>query len=207
MGEMGLHENTILIVTSDHGECFLEHGELGHPPVLYDEILRVPLIIVYPPLGRKGTRITRQVMSIDILPTVLDILKISAPPHLQGRSVLPLIEKGATGPSSPAFADAVEIEAARTDAWKLIRAVEKPAAPSGAAATPPELYNLGNDPREKDNLAERDTASRASLETLLGTWRSDNEKLKTQLGEAGAPEKASLDKETKDQLRALGYLQ
>jgi len=200
MGEMGLHRNTLLIVTSDHGEGFLEHGELGHPAVLYDEILRVPLIIAYPPLGRPGTRIARQVMSIDILPTVLDILKIPAPPEFQGSSLLPLIGKGSAGPPPPAFSDAVETEAVRTDAWKLIRAGEG----SAAAA---ELYRLRDDPSEKENVAGREDASRKRLESLLDGWRAANEKLRARLGEAGAPGKARLEEATREQLRALGYLQ
>ncbi|MDD5557017.1 MAG: sulfatase [bacterium] len=201
VGKLGMHDHTILIVTSDHGECFLEHGELGHPPVLYDEILRVPLIIVYPPLVGKGVRVPRQVMSIDILPTVLEMLGVPRPPHFQGRSFLDAL-RGGSLPPAPAFADAVVSEAVRDDGWKLIRSGEDAPEPRG-----PELYRLVDDPLERTNMVGRDTAVHARLDAILDGWRADNRRAREALGVALSPEKAHLDQEIKDQLRALGYLQ
>jgi arylsulfatase A-like enzyme len=85
----GLYENAVIIVTSDHGEELWEHKSIGHN-TLYDEVIRVPLIIKLPE-KRDHTRMRDVVQSIDIFPTVLDVLGI-VPPRIQGSSLLPLIE-------------------------------------------------------------------------------------------------------------------
>lgn len=200
IGSLGLDKNTVLVVTSDHGECFLEHGALGHPALLYDEILRVPLIIAYPPLDGKGRMIDDQVMSIDILPTLLDILGIDTPPHLQGRSLLPLIEKVGSLPGQPAFSDAVEVRSIRTDGWKYIRGAGKDA--------PAELYDLRADPAEKVDIAPSgDAPERDRLDSELRRRRTRDAALAGDLGLDAAPEKVELDTTTLNELKALGYIQ
>ena len=207
VGEMGVGKNTVLIVTSDHGECFLEHGDLGHPEILYEEIVRVPLIVVYPPLAKRGMTVRRQVMSIDILPSVLDLLKLGSAPHLQGRSFIPFIDGRETGDSPPAYADALEIDAVRSGAWKFIEKADGGAGQRPTLSPAPELYNLEKDPGEKTDLVERDAATRDRLAALLREWRAENERLRVQLGLDRAAERVTLDKRTLEELRALGYLQ
>jgi arylsulfatase A-like enzyme len=205
--EMGVDKNTVLIVTSDHGECFLEHGDLGHPELLYEEIVRVPLIIVSPLLPERGVTVHRQVMSIDILPSVLDLLKLRAVPHLQGRSFMPFIGGRGGGNSLPAYADALEIDAVRTDTLKFIQKADGGAGQKPTLSPVPQLYNLEKDPGEKTNLAERDAPTRDRLGAQLQEWRAENERLRTRLGLDKAAEKVTLDKQTIEELRALGYLQ
>ncbi|HJQ74468.1 MAG TPA: sulfatase [Gaiellaceae bacterium] len=84
--------NTLVVVTSDHGEEFFEHGRLGHHHTLYDEVLRVPLVLRLPGVLPAGKTVGGLVSTADILPTVLDVLGLSAPDGWSGgRSFLPLI--------------------------------------------------------------------------------------------------------------------
>lgn len=207
MCKMGVDKDTVLIVTSDHGESFLEHGDIGHPELLYDEIVRVPLIMVGPMLPRRGVTVRRQVMSIDILPTVLDLLNLKPDPHLQGESLMPLIRGVENGGPRPAYADALEIDAVRTGEWKFIQKADGNAGGKPPIARVPELFNLVKDPAEKTDLTDRGAATRETLEKQMREWRAENGRLKSRLGLDKAAEKVALDKEAVQELRALGYLQ
>jgi arylsulfatase A-like enzyme len=88
----GLSDQSMVIITSDHGEEFKEHGRLGHGQLYYRPNLHVPLILRYPNFLKKGIRINELVQSIDLLPTILEIAGLPAHPNAQGRSLLPLIE-------------------------------------------------------------------------------------------------------------------
>ncbi len=205
--KMGVDKNTILIVTSDHGECFLEHGDLGHPELLYEEVLRVPLIVVSPLLPQRGAVVRRQVMSIDILPSVLELLKLRPIPYLQGESFVSYIEGVEKGVPRRAFADALEIDAVRTDGWKFIQRAEGYDVRKPTLSPVPELFNLEKDPGEEANLAGEDAAAGERLGRQLREWRTENERLRARLGMDKAAEKVTLDKRTVEELRALGYLQ
>ncbi|MDD5557020.1 MAG: sulfatase [bacterium] len=194
----GLDADTILIVTSDHGEGFLEHGTIGHPEALYDEIIRVPLIVAFPGLPRAGKAVAAQAMLIDILPTALEMAGIAPPPHLQGESLVPLIRGVGKGATRPAFAGTGTIEAVRTPDWKLIRAAAE-------GGPPPELYHLARDPGERENLAGAEPARLEALAGELDRRRAADEALRERLGLGR--ETARPDEETLRQLRALGYLQ
>jgi len=100
---LGLLEHTIVIIVSDHGEELLEHGRLGHGNTLYDEMLHVPLIIRAPGAGWVG-RVREQVRTMDVFPTVLDLLKLPLPAGLDSRSLIPLMkgEREAGGDRSAA---------------------------------------------------------------------------------------------------------
>lgn len=86
----GIFDNTFLIITSDHGENFGEHGLASHQFCLYDSLLHVPLIMVYPDVIPKGKRILNLVSTIDVFPTILDVLKIKGfSDNIQGKSLHP----------------------------------------------------------------------------------------------------------------------
>ena len=90
--EAGVFENTLFIVTADHGETFGEHGYKWHPPCPYDEVIRIPLLIKFP--GDEGPRgrVRSLTQSIDVLPTILDLYQAPCPTdEVQGRSLLPLL--------------------------------------------------------------------------------------------------------------------
>jgi arylsulfatase A-like enzyme len=105
--EKGLYENTIVVLTADHGEEFMEHGRIGHGNSLYDELLHIPLIIRSPqgraPQGPSRT-IADPVSLIDIMPTVLDLAGIEIPEDIAGRSLRPLMEGSRLEPV-PIFGD------------------------------------------------------------------------------------------------------
>jgi len=90
--EAGLFEDTLFIVTSDHGEAFGEHGYKGHTISAYDETTRVPLVMRFPRDDGPSGRVSGLTQAIDLLPTIFDLLEIPYPAlGVQGRSLLPLM--------------------------------------------------------------------------------------------------------------------
>jgi arylsulfatase A-like enzyme len=87
----GIYDNTIIIITSDHGEEFMEHGDLFHKEKLYNELIKVPLIIRHPDINR-GLNINKKVSHIDIAPSILDFLGMMEERLYQGKSMLEKIE-------------------------------------------------------------------------------------------------------------------
>jgi len=190
-------EDVLVVITSDHGEELFEHGQMGHGQSLYDELLRVPMIVSYPrSLADRpaGVVDATPASSVDLLPTVLDAAGLPPPGHLPGRSLL----RPADEPAPRLSFQNVLIESIAHAGYKLIRrAHPEPGAPRGAT----ELYELAHDPGERSDLARsrRDLVER--FETLL-------DRVKTLLAPAvagGAPD-TSISADAKEQLRALGYL-
>lgn len=151
--KMGLDKNTIIVVLSDHGEEIYEHGGIDHGQTLYDELIHVPLIFKVP--GMTGNKkITQQVTTIDVAPTLFDILGIKPSKNyesqIRGISLLPLMQ-GKSEQAQDVFTETDYREfthkrAIRTaNDWKYILTME-----SGKA----ELYNLKTDSGEKNNVIE-----------------------------------------------------
>lgn len=137
--------NTLIIVISDHGEEFLERGELGHGSSLFQEQIRVPLIVVPP--GVRAAQVNEDPVSIvDIFPTVCAAAGIPAPPGLPGRSLL----DPAAGGERSIFAELSRARAARQQEsirrgdWKFVL--------RGGRGERRALYDLVRDPGEKKNL-------------------------------------------------------
>src|SRR5262245_10104598 len=97
--EVGAQDRTLVVVASDHGEAFLEHGYEGHARNLYREVTYVPLVIALPFRLAQGVRIGEQVSNVDIWPTVLDLVGLAPLPNVDGRSLVPLILAAARGES------------------------------------------------------------------------------------------------------------
>jgi arylsulfatase A-like enzyme len=154
------HADTIVIVASDHGEEFLEHGRWGHwESNLYDEILRVPLIIRLPGGGERRV-IDRQVRLMDLMPTMLDLCGCLQSQKLEGMSLAPLWNGSSTGYSvvesiSEAYRPPWHRIAVRTENFKYIWDNRRPEAP--------ELYDLQNDPKETLNVSSQHPAEVARL--------------------------------------------
>jgi len=91
-------EHTVIVITSDHGEEFLEHGRYGHRATLRDEVLRVPCIVWAPGRVTPGTVVDAEVASYDVLPTLMDYSGIPAEPGIYGRSLRPLLDGGTLPP-------------------------------------------------------------------------------------------------------------
>ena len=147
-----LEENHILddclvVITADHGEEFLDHGDFGHRPKLYDELIHVPLVIKGPNIP-KGKKVDKVVHHLDIAPTILDLLNIPIPECFLGENIFKATERqGIISETSSEF-NKVEINlsklevAYRTKDWKYIYSLEGES----------ELYNVAKDPGEERNL-------------------------------------------------------
>lgn len=207
LDERGILDRAIVIVTSDHGEQFWEHGSWRHGGNVYDEMLLVPLIVHLPPGlvdGRPGRVIRQQVASIDIVPTVLDLLGLPVPEGVQGRSLRPLLE-GAEEETEPvhAFAEHTNVsresKALRTGRLKLIYSYPRSKGPLEERSL--ALFDLVADPGEsRDLAAEQPELARlleAQLLEILGRGS-------TASFEEEVP--ADIDPELRRELEALGYL-
>ncbi len=142
----GLDERTLYVVVGDHGEAFLEHeGNFAHSLFLYEENVRVPLLIAAPGLTRGPRRAPQLASAVDVAPTILDLLDLPAAPLHEGRSLLQPVPRLVTF-----FTDqGVPQAALREGRWKFIEDRE-----SGRA----QLFDLSADPGERRNLAAADPA-------------------------------------------------
>jgi len=136
-----LLDKTTIIFHSDHGDEFWEHGSYGHGTRLYDEIIHAPLIIFIP--GIEGKEIDALAQGVDIIPTILDLVGIKTPKQTQGKSLLPLILGYNKTVRGYAYSQSLSnIFSIRSKEWKYITNF----------GHMEELYNLKQDPGEKENL-------------------------------------------------------
>ncbi len=168
----GRLDECMIIVFADHGEEFLEHGSIDHGQTVYEEVLKVPLVIFCPSLVDRPVRIPRQVGLIDLGPTILDALGFEPQEHFEGQSLMPLISSRfdpsevhvrPSGLSahclvSEAIARRSERKALRRPPWKLIY---------DPFFGPLELYNILEDPREKENLIDANPGIATALTDSL----------------------------------------
>jgi arylsulfatase A-like enzyme len=201
LDDVGVSDRTLVAVTSDHGEGFLEHGKTLHHTV-YDEVIRVPLILRGPGVP-VGARIAAPVRLIDLVPTLLDLAKIPSQGPMQGRSLVPLM-RSQPGAETDVAVLSVGPENERRVAliehgWKYI--VDEPGSPE-------ELFGVETDPGESENLADRASSTEilATLRRKLGEQLSTSEELRRQIfGEAEATT-VEIPEDEKAGLRALGYV-
>lgn len=197
-----IYEDALVILTSDHGDGFMEHGFISHSAQPYDELIRVPLILKFPEAAGRGMTIREQIRLVDVMPTVLDYVGSPTPKDLDGKSLWPVLQNRlAGGERSLEETHAVsEIEMSlrgvnrylasiRTPTWKLM------GEPGGAL----ELYNLLEDPGEQDDRFTDRPAEAAHLEELL--MRA------AEAREEATSDQVPLEAETVDSLRALGYIE
>jgi arylsulfatase A-like enzyme len=181
-------ENTLVVVTSDHGELLCEkHLSAplrGHGYPGYAELVRVPLVVRFPGKRFAGARISSPAREIDIPATILDAAGIPIPERFSGRSLLPLLDAD-RGAETPTFAQGDEWSSARTrrDSYLSFR------------AGPEELYDLAADPKESENVAPREEQTAAAMREAL--------KSLPPFSPAPAP---AVDAKTAAALRAAGYV-
>jgi arylsulfatase A-like enzyme len=189
---LGVAEKTIVVVTSDHGEEFLEHGRLLHERN-YEETARVPMIVHLPGLEAKRRRVDELVSTLDLMPTVLAALGMTPNADVRGRNLLPFLD--GVGQSPPVLIAALREDKLRETAWSLVV----------RGGAPQELYDLGRDPGERANVlaAHPDVAKR--MGDSFGRLRAAELELKRALGDAPPPQEG-LDESETEKLRALGYL-
>ncbi len=197
MRRRGLAEKTVVVVTSDHGEAFGEHGarDRRHGLSLYENQLRVPLLIRAPGTGRPGTRVAAPVRLVDLAPTLLDVLGVAVPSGVQGLSLVPLLRGEAVEvPGTLVGWGYVPLIGFRNPPWKFIRNQR-----SGLE----ELYNLETDPGETYNLASALPQVAMTLAaTLDRSLSSAVAAARRYPHERGAVELSPAQREG---LRALGY--
>lgn len=199
----GFLDDTVLFVTADHGEAFLEHGTWTHGTDVHEEQTRVPLLLVLPEAKHAGRRVEAPVQTIDIYPTILALLGAEIPAALQGKSLLDAIEGGGDS-RRPVFSEARvprnkrpagwgQMVAVRADGWKLIYNRTKRRA---------ELYHLAEDPAEKTDLIAREPEKARELVRLLRAFDQDNARRSHwRQGQEGLPD------DVVEELRSLGYVQ
>ncbi len=149
---------TIFVLTSDHGEEFKEHGGNYHGSSLYEEQIRVPLIIAVP--GLKPTVVRSPAQLVDIAPTLLELLGIRVPESVRGRSLLPEL-MGQGDPDRAAFSEVHTKKMVRWRHWKLIHDFRRSTF---------ELYDLLTDAAERVNLIGRRPRETGHLKSLLHGW-------------------------------------
>jgi hypothetical protein len=188
--EMDILQDSLIIITADHGEEFLEHGCLAHGFQLYNETIHIPLVFYWPghlpPVSNENI-----VSGIDIAPTILKLCQLKPPSSMLGENMLK--RRGKRDPIlfSTHFVNQKQ-RGVRDGDWKLIKNMK-----TGEI----KIFNLSNDPEEKDNLFSKDPQTNRLLkmfdELILKYDRSQDVK---------EDQKIVIDPEIKKQLEALGYL-
>ena len=177
--EQGIYENTIFVITSDHGESLIEHGIFFDHHGLYDESIHVPLIFNNLPV--EGKRIKGFVQHVDIVPTLLDILNIPfEESKFDGITLVPLIRGEVSSLRSFIVAEESYTEnkiAIRTNKWKYIYSPSKDAATCTYCGVIhggiEELYHLESDPKEMRNIVEEKPEITKMLRKKLFSWLSN----------------------------------
>jgi len=218
--DSGVGDETVIVVTSDHGESLGEHDTyFAHGTNVYDEQARIPLLIRIPDPDVKPKRVDEQVSGVDLLPTVLDLLGLPAPTSVRGRSLVPAI-LGRTLPDAPAFTETGPLEntaykhSIRFQGKKLILNEDgvddyalKPKGerlqdePWGVLNSQKrfELHDLPADSGEARNLIRIPGNAYAELLQMLFS--------RAELGSVGTePTPVTIDPETERLLRSLGYI-
>ncbi len=190
----GLYDDALIVLLSDHGEGLGDHGEQEHGVFLYDEAIRVPLVMKLPRGRGAGQRVEVPVQHVDLLPTLLDLAGAPVPQELPGRSLRTLLAGDGEGwPTRHLYAEALypryhfgwsELYALTTDRYRYIRAPRE------------ELYDLVADPGERENLAAQRGRTVRDLRAALDRLRGE--------GALGTP--AGVSDDVLRRLRSLGYL-
>jgi arylsulfatase A-like enzyme len=198
---LGVLEGSLVVLVSDHGEEFGDHHRWQHGFTLYQEMLRVPLIMRFPGGLGAGRAIEDGVRQVDILPTVLEFAGLEPSPGVQGMSLLPLVVSGRKPERSmPAFSfilkqrwrDVASITMGEQKLiWNRIYDAPRPRL---------ELYDLGRDPNEAMNIAEEQTVMAGYMLSLIRSAEAS-------WSHRTPDEQGNMTRETEERLRALGYIQ
>jgi arylsulfatase A-like enzyme len=194
-------ESSLVVLVSDHGEEFGDHGRWQHGFTLFEEMLHVPLVIKFPFGEGAGAVVDSAVGQVDIVPTVLEGAGLTVPAGVHGRNLAPLIDAtNERRDSTPLFSyikkqrwrDVASVTAAdRKLVWYKIYDSPRPQI---------ELYDLARDPGEKDDLARREPV-------LAGYFMSVLKDVELSWAGRAPTEESVMSEEMEERLRALGYLQ
>jgi HEAT repeat protein len=157
--EKRVHKPLVVVITADHGEEFHDHGGVYHGSSLYEEQVHVPLIVLAP--GLPPRRVKQPVESIDIAPTLLGMLGIARPSSMRGTDLRALMLQPSATERGPVFSAVIHKKLVVSWPYKLIADLR-----FGSF----ELYNLEQDPKERDNRADREPARVQSLRGEVYAW-------------------------------------
>lgn len=202
----GLRENTLVVLTSDHGESLDDHEYLlEHGAAPYQPNASVPLIFVFPDRVPMGKVVEAPVGTIDVLPTVFDLLELPVPGFAQGRSLVRTWADEAAEPSEYVFMESGSYEpsqlSVRKGKWKLAR-LRAPRDRRQFGRSEFELYDLESDPGEEMDVSAANPELVAQLRAALDTWRAAT----PAYDGSGKAELKEVDEQTHALLRALGYV-
>jgi arylsulfatase A-like enzyme len=191
-----IDDNTLVIITADHGEEIFDHGNLGHRTgAMYQELLHIPLVIRLPGKQHAGKVIDTPVSLLDIMPTIFEVIGQPIPDGLSGSSLVPLI-KGKESLDRPLYSELHGnkgmVKVIFEYPWKLILDAEKQTV---------ELYNLKDDPGELNDMSTAETKRTKTMAEKLDKW-STTLKQRWQINES-----VPLDPEEIRKLQQMGYLQ
>ena len=182
--ELGLYDNTLIIITSDHGEAFGERNLMEHGVSVYQDQIYVPLIIKYPN-HTDGSVINDLVSSIDIMPTILDVTGYEIPDDVQGVSLLKVESVRTRNIISESFPDR-DLLNLDPRFHRIERAIFSwPYKFISSTAGEKELYDLSKDPSEKENLYQHGERISAELELQLSRWLKSISSASTSLAKSG----------------------
>jgi arylsulfatase A-like enzyme len=206
----GILDDVVLVVLSDHGEDFWDHDEVrspGHGHSVYQDLLRVPLIVRAPGRVPSGQRIVTPVSLLDVAPTIVDLCGLAEPASFRGTTLAPALRNGAEPPPRPIWSESVEYGpdrfALRDGSFKAI-VTPRPDDVHGdfhPRVPPVEVFDLVADPAERVNLAGRADSQVGRVVAEVG----ERARLKLH----AAPERPAAEAPDEDLLRrlkALGYV-
>ena len=194
LDNLGLKNDPLIIITSDHGEEFLEHGSLGHAHTLYQELVHVPFIIKLPDPYNEyaGKTINMPTSILDIMPTILGFLKIPLPDGLMGKSLFDKYRQISIPERKYLFSERVVSKTILKKDWKYIYHY---------CTKEEQLYNIKKDRRETQNLIRNETLIAKELNKELLSWVSAVQKAPS------SQKNVYLSREREKQLMAMGYIQ
>jgi len=190
-----LLESTLIAVVGDHGEGLGEHGEQTHSLLIYNSTIHVPMLLYSPRLIPSGKKVDHLTRTIDLAPTILDYLGVSQTVG-QGTSLRPLIEGKKPGKEIVAYSESLypslnlgwgELRGLETGRYRFILAPR------------PELYDLTEDPGERENRIDSNPEMGDRLERDLAT-------LMDSIGVSEGQSRQAVDARTEEMLRSLGYV-
>jgi arylsulfatase A-like enzyme len=213
LADAGTLDRSILVLASDHGETFGEHGVHGHARNVLTPVIHVPLVFRLP-FPVEALRVASQIPNIDIAPTLLDLAGVPTPEQFEGTSLLPLMTSETAADDRPSYAalgaplflDASVQTAVTTGAWTYARnapaSEEEPEAYVSRAVAPGEkfLFDRSVDPGEKVNLADLEKRRAEQMQAKLDRHLAESPL------EDVKEEGIRIDPGIADRLRAMGYL-